>query len=189
MDTMLRSTLAASFTCLLAAQALAQAPAPARPLQVQRVVDGDTLVAGGAGQPGTTLRLQGIDAPESCQPWGPQARDALDEHLRGRTLTWRAQGRDGDGRTLATVFADGHEVNAWLVVEGHAWSQRIKWDRGPYVKQERVATALARGLHATPGAAKPWDFRAMRGPCADAASSAAAPLAVVPAGNPKATGR
>lgn len=181
---MLRSTTAAFFACLLAAPAASQ---PARPVQLQRVIDGDTLVVAGAGRAATTLRLQGIDAPEPCQAWGPQAREALDEHLRGRTLTLRALGRDNDGRTLATLFANGDEVNAWLVMEGHAWSRRIKWDRGPYVKQERVAAALARGLHTTPGAVKPWDFRAMRGPCTDAlANTAVAPTAVVPAANPAA---
>lgn len=185
---MQRSTATAFFALLMAAQATIPAAAqPARPVQLQRVIDGDTLVVAGAGSPAATLRLQGIDAPEACQAWGPQAREALDEHLRSRKLTLRTSGRDGDGRMLATLFADGDEVNAWLVVEGHAWSQRIKWDRGPYVKQERVAAALARGLHTLPGAVKPWDFRAMHGPCHDAAANgAAAPMAVVPAGNPAA---
>jgi endonuclease YncB( thermonuclease family) len=188
---MLRSRLlpsrlfcAALLTMAVAGPAAAQ---PARPVQLQRVVDGDTVVVAGGGPAGTALRLQGIDAPESCQPWGVQAREALDEHLRGRALTLRTQGRDSDGRLLATLFADGDEVNAWMVVEGHAWSQRVKWDRGPYVKQERVAAALARGLHSLPGATKPWDFRAMRGgPCNDAPSqSAGAPTTIVPAGNPR----
>ena len=45
---------------------------------VEYVVDGDTLhvrpIGGGSLR---HVRLEGLDAPEICQPWGPQARQAL----------------------------------------------------------------------------------------------------------------
>jgi endonuclease YncB( thermonuclease family) len=53
-----------------------------------------------------------------------------------------------------------------MVAEGHAWSTRGRWDRGPLVKEERMAQALKRGMH---GGAKdltpPAQFRKLRGPC------------------------
>lgn len=144
------------------------APAPASSVlegRVKRVVDGDSLWFEPDVGPAVEVRLHGVDAPEGCQAWGPQARAALEERVRGRAASLRPQGRDTHGRMLGTLVVDGVVVNQWLVEEGHAWSSRFKWDRGPYVKQERMAAALQRGLHASPGAIEPREFRRRNGPC------------------------
>jgi micrococcal nuclease len=53
-----------------------------------------------------------------------------------------------------------------MVEEGQAWSIRTKWDRGPFVTQERMAQALSRGVHkAGKAALMPKDFRLRHGPC------------------------
>ncbi len=178
---MIRRTLGGALACLVATLALAQP----RPVQVLRVIDGDSLIIAGKGGAGVDVRLQGIDAPEACQAWGREARAALEERLRGSSVTWSTRGQDAHGRQLATLWTDGDELNAWLVVEGHAWSSRYKWDRGPYVKQERVAAALSRGLHATSGAVQPAEFRRSRGACGAAApDSPSLPPAATPRPTP-----
>src|SRR5687768_7699197 len=60
--------------------ALAQAALAAPPIEgtVTRVVDGDTLIVEPANGAPLTVRVQGIDAPEMCQPHGPQAKQALE---------------------------------------------------------------------------------------------------------------
>ena len=60
---------------------------------VARVVDGDTLVfrPAAGGEPEIAVRLRGIDAPESCQAWGAQARQAL-QHARRRVRHGRERG-------------------------------------------------------------------------------------------------
>lgn len=76
------------------------------------VVDGDTIEIGGR-----TIRLQGIDAPESAQPcedaegvaWrcGKAATEALDRLAGGRTVSCRQDPRDAEdryGRALAMCF-------------------------------------------------------------------------------------
>jgi endonuclease YncB( thermonuclease family) len=63
------------------------------------------------------------------------------------------------------LAVDGHDVGAWLVLDGHAWSERSGWNDGPRVAQERQARARRRGLHADPGAMLPRDFRHRHGPC------------------------
>jgi endonuclease YncB( thermonuclease family) len=145
--------------------AAAQAAPAAIEGRVAKVIDGDTLQLQQADGRLIDVALAGIDAPELCQPWGGDARDALKEWVQGQPVTFRPSGKDERGRTLGALFVDGVELNRRMVEEGHAWSQRVKWDRGPYVKQERMARSLGRGLHGTPGAQAPADFRRIHGPC------------------------
>ena len=163
----------------LALAAMISLPAAAwaaPPLQgtVTRVIDGDSLVFQGApASKPLEVRLQGIDAPEGCQDGGPEARAALQAYVDGKPVTLVTQGKDRYGRTLALLKAGDVDVNLRMVAEGQAWSTRVKWNRGPYVSQERMAQALKRGLHAQPGAQMPGDFRQRHGPCTGAPGAAA----------------
>ena len=152
--------------CTAADAAPAKRP-PARPVAgvVTNVIDGDTLDVQVAGQAPMRVRLRDIDAPESCQPWGVEARKALEEMALGKSVELRTYAADRYGRTVASVSVDGQDLGQAMVVEGHAWSVRTKWDNGPLVKQERQARALGRGLHATAGAVSPAEFRRMNGAC------------------------
>jgi micrococcal nuclease len=148
---------------------------------VTRVVDGDTLWVAPSGQPPQPVRLRDMDAPEICQPHGDVARAALEEYALGQAVTMRVSARDSHGRLIARVATAERDLSVRMVEEGHAWSVRTKFDRGPLVKEERVAKALARGLHATAGHVYPWEFRRRQGPCnaatAPAAATAATPTA------------
>jgi endonuclease YncB( thermonuclease family) len=145
---------------------------------VVRVTDGDSLwlEPSPPGAP-VQLRLQDIDAPEICQPWGAQAKRALQDLVLNKAVSVRVSGRDTHGRTLGTLYLDSLNVNKSLVQDGHAWSSRYKYDRGPYVAEERMAKALSRGFNAEAGAVMPRDFRRDHGPC----HSAEAPEAAAPA--------
>ena len=150
------------------AQAARGASKPAAaPLQgmVTKVTDGDSLWFTPTGQPHIVVRLRDIDAPEICQPWGPEARQALAEMVQGKPALLQTRGRDVHGRVLGALRVDEQDVALQLVEGGHAWSNRSRWDRGPFVKQERMARALRRGLHASADAVMPRDFRAAHGPC------------------------
>ena len=63
---------------------------------VSRVSDGDTLWVrpDEANQRPRKLRLYGIDAPESCQVGGPQARQALIALAHGQRVRVRSLARD-----------------------------------------------------------------------------------------------
>ena len=137
------------------------------PGHVSRVVDGDTLWFQPAepGQPLVAVRLRGIDAPESCQPWGRQATAALREQVQGRPAVLRTHGQDDYRRTLGTVYVAGLDINAALVAQGHAWAWRDSRGRSPYLKQEAAARAAGRGAHASQGAEPPWEFRHRHGRC------------------------
>lgn len=191
-----RPFLNAALTALAAlalpcAPALAQQPrAEPAPVNgvVTRIVDGDTLHVTPAGRPPVTVRLRDIDAPEICQPHGPEARAALQDYALGQAVTMRVFGRDTHGRTIARVATSERDLSVRMVEEGHAWSVRTRFDRGPLVREERMAKALGRGLHASAGHVLPWEFRRRHGPCAaPAAASAPSPAAAAtpaPAGGP-----
>ena len=157
-------------------------PAPAEPTEltgtVVRVVDGDTLWLKTAadGEP-VVIRLEGIDAPESCQPGGTEATQALNVLALNRSVTARVATKDDHGRTVAKLFDGGKDVGDRMVRDGHAWSMRFKYDRGPYVAEERMAIALKRGVHADGAAVMPRDFRQRNGPCQSGTSPAAAAAA------------
>jgi endonuclease YncB( thermonuclease family) len=142
---------------------------------VSRVVDGDTLVLKTAdGDMPVTVRIEGIDAPESCQAGGKEATAALAELVLNRSVTFKPVATDDWGRKVGKLYDGTRDIGDRMVRDGHAWSTRFKYDRGPYVSEERMAQALKRGLHGEPGAIQPRDFRQRNGACPGAEEASAA---------------
>lgn len=172
----IRAWVCAGAALLCAATALAQTRKPKEPKappapvevtgMVSRVVDGDTLwLKTAADEQPVIVRLEGIDAPEVCQPGGAEATAALTELALNRSVTLKPTAVDDWGRKVGKVFDGGKDLGDRMVRDGHAWSTRFKYDRGPYVAEERMAQALKRGVHADGGAVHPRQFRERHGPC------------------------
>jgi len=116
---------------------------------VPRVVDGDTLSIGAM-----TLRLEGVDAPETDQVcldknrsrWtcGIEARDRLAAQIGGREIICTSNGIDAFKRTLATCRLNGEDLNAWMVREGWALAY-VKYSPA-YRGAEDEARVHQRGL-------------------------------------------
>lgn len=140
------------------------APAWALTGVVTHVTDGDTLWVR-TGQARIKVRLQGIDAPERCQAWGPQARDALARRVLNRQVQLQTRARDEYQRTIAQLTLEGEDLGGWMVGQGHAWSARYRRSLGPYAPQEASARAARRGLFAQADAVEPRAFRRQHGPC------------------------
>ena len=135
--------------------------------RVTHVTDGDTLwVQAFAGVEAHKLRLEGLDAPEACQAWGPQAHAALRSLLLGQVVQVRTLNRDAYGRRLSQVQYQGQDVGDWLVRQGHAWSSRFQGRSGRYDAAQQQAQLLRKGLFSQPG---PWltprQFRQRYGAC------------------------
>ena len=95
---------------------------------VRKVVDGDTIEVR-VGNRNETVRLLGIDTPETVHPnkpvecFGPEASARTKELLpRGTTVRIERddEARDHFGRLLLYVFLDDQMVNELLVREGLA---------------------------------------------------------------------
>ena len=80
---------------------------------VSWVADGDTLlVLPDQAHDAVKLRIQGIDAPERCQPGGDASRDALIDLVHRKTVQVIPHGTDTYGRVLGRVEIDGRDVGA-----------------------------------------------------------------------------
>jgi endonuclease YncB( thermonuclease family) len=136
---------------------------------VSWVADGDTIwLRTSTSSSPMKVRIQGIDAPESCQPGGSASRDALRRHILGRSVTLtvpKSRSHDDYGRTLARVQLSGEDIGAWMVSNGHAWSYAYRNNPGPYAQEQARAVAARRGLFAQRGAENPRLFRQRHGSC------------------------
>ncbi|TFZ01729.1 thermonuclease family protein [Ramlibacter humi] len=133
---------------------------------VTYVTDGDTVwVRPARGGAPRSIRVQGVDAPESCQAFGPQARDALERMALHQAVQVEPHGRDNYGRTLASLRLAGRDVGGWLVANGWAWSYRFKREAGPYEAQESRARQARLGLWSQPQPMEPRRFRRLHGSC------------------------
>lgn len=106
------------------------------------VIDGDTIEIGG-----TRIRFDGVDAPERRQTCldadgakyrcGHQSAFALDDFLAAsRPTTCTPKGKSWDRMVASCWRADGEDVSAWMVRNGHAidWP---KYSKGRYAGATR----------------------------------------------------
>lgn len=130
-------------------------------------MDGDTvlLVRAGQSEP-VKLRIDGVDAPESCQPGGGASRDELIRLVFRKQVQVTDVGQDSYGRQVGRLSVAGVDVGAEMVRSGMAWAYRFRTGRGPYAALQREAQKQKRGLFAAPDAAmSPPVFRRFHGAC------------------------
>ena len=136
---------------------------------VTYVVDGDTLqVRQPDGGKPVSIRIDGIDAPEICQPGGAMARNALMRQLLGKKVLVYGKVADSYGRLVARIVLNGEDQGRWMVAHGLAWSYRYRNYAGPYAAQQRQAEHAGLGLFSpavTPAPAYPGKFRKEHGRC------------------------
>jgi endonuclease YncB( thermonuclease family) len=133
---------------------------------VTHVTDGDSLwVRPLAGGDAREIRLQGIDAPEICQPFGREARDALASRALQRQVVVRTRARDAYQRTLARISLGSQDLGAWMVARGYAWSNGWRSSGGPYAREQAQARAAGLGLWRSGRAQPPHEFRKQHGSC------------------------
>ena len=129
---------------------------------VVRVIDGDTIEVQVEGATGT-VRLMGIDTPETKHPtrpvefYGPEAAALTEAALSGITVdltTDRTADReDMYGRWLRYVMVRGVDFNAALVREGYARAVRgFQYARrAEFIALEDAARSRGIGLWAVRG--------------------------------------
>jgi micrococcal nuclease len=119
--------------------------------RVTRVVDGDTYEVLVGGQL-VRVRLLGVDAPESGQPFGPQASDSARVVLQGRVVRLRRVSTDLYGRALGNLALPSGTarpaaaLDSLLVMRGWAWASDPNHQWAQREAQQQAAQAARRGL-------------------------------------------
>ncbi len=128
--------------------------------RVVGVTDGDTLTLL-VDREQIRVRLAQIDAPESNQPYGKQAKAALSALAFGKPARVEVADIDRYGRTVGEVFVNGIDVNREMVREGHAWAYTKYSHTTEIIELEDSARAAKKGLWALPENQRepPWLWR------------------------------
>lgn len=127
--------------------------------KVVGVHDGDTVtVLHGKGKK-LKVRLEGIDAPETNQPFGDASRQALDTMVYGKVVTVVPTTVDKYGRTVGRVWLRQFDVNREMVRIGLAWWYDHYSQEAALAQAQQQARYYHWGLwqdsHPTP----PWVWR------------------------------
>lgn len=129
-------------------------------LSLAYVSDGDTVAAHGAGGDILRIRLAGIDAPETAQPWGLEAKEYLMRLLpKGSRFQIEPAGTDRYGRVIARITLAGEDINAQMIRSGNAWVYRAYNRSESDIALESAAKKEKRGLWSAPTATPPWEWR------------------------------
>ena len=122
--------------------------------RVIRAIDGDTVVVAFGDGTTDTVRLLGVDTPETHHPtkpvqcFGPEAAAYTARRLTGRVvrLEGDVETRDVYGRRLAYVIVDGERFNDELLRRGYARLLVIA-PNGAHARVELEAELTARREH------------------------------------------
>lgn len=134
---------------------------------VSWVMDGDTVLLVRPGHPEPVkLRIDAIDAPETCQSGGSAARDAMVALALRKPVQVQSRGQDSYGRAVGRLSVDGVDLGGEMVRMGMAWAYRYRTGRGPYAALQRQAQKEKKGLFAGPDTPmSPALFRQFNGSC------------------------
>lgn len=127
--------------------------------KVVAITDGDTLKVMREGKE-VTIRLNGIDAPESSQAFGQRAKQMCSEYCFGKTVTVIINDTDRYGRLVADIqLPDGLILNRELVRHGMAWHYKQYSNDITLATLEEAARNNRYGLWADKAPVAPWEYR------------------------------
>lgn len=125
------------------------------------ISDGDTLTLLTRERKQIKIRLAEIDTPESEQPYGNRAKQALSTLAFKKQATVSVLDVDRYGRVVGRVYVDNNDVNAELVRNGSAWVYRKYVRDQTLFKLEKQARDQGVGIWALPESNQvpPWEWR------------------------------
>lgn len=134
--------------------------------RVVEVKDGDTCVVS-TPNARLTVRLWGVDAPESEQPYGPYATEAAQRVVRGEACRVVVKDSDRYGRIVGRVVTTEDEeldLGRCLARSGYAWYSR-RYDTSDILEEcERRAREEEAGLWRQADPTPPWEWRSEEQP-------------------------
>jgi len=126
--------------------------------RVVGVSDGDTIRVL-VNRTEVTVRLEGIDSPESKQSFGNRSKQALSSMVFGRDVVITNTSKDRYGRLLGTVMLGQNNINARMIEDGWAWHYKKYNNDRRLAQLELQAKTAKRGLWVDANPLPPWEFR------------------------------
>jgi micrococcal nuclease len=121
------------------------------------VLDGDTYEISSRGYT-FRARLQGIDCPESGQPFGDEAKSFAETFLN-EEISYTSYGYDVYERQLVEIFISGRSLNQLLVRNGYAWHFIRYSSNTTLARLELEARQSNIGLWGASNPIPPWEWR------------------------------
>ncbi|GIM56794.1 thermonuclease family protein [Capnocytophaga canimorsus] len=132
-------------------------------VKVIRISDGDSFVGLNDAQQQMRLRIHGIDAPESGQPYGKKAKQKLSEFIFGKQIYLKVLDTDRYGRKIVKIQTNHiSDVGLEMIKSGLAWHY-IKYDNShQYSQAQDNARNLELGLWHDASPTPPWQWRSQK---------------------------
>ncbi len=128
--------------------------------RVLEVTDGDTYDVRRSLGGEVTIRLHGVDAPESAQPYGTAATQAARRYVGGKDVRVSVEEIGRYGRAVARIKVGGGDLGALLIGDGLAWHYReYAPNETEYARLQKQARSAGRGLWSQASPVPPWEWR------------------------------
>ena len=141
-------------------QAQSVEPGQSFTARVVEVTDGDTYDVRRSAGGEVTIRLHGVDAPESAQPFGREATRVARQYVGGKNVRVSVEDIGAYGRAVASIEVQGGDLGAMLIRDGLAWwYERYAPGATEYQRLQRQARSAGRGLWSQARPVPPWEWR------------------------------
>lgn len=127
--------------------------------KVIRIADGDTFTVLTEGNNQVKVRVDGIDAPESGQPFGTKSRQWLADRIFGKTVALEEASKDKYGRSIAKVYYEGRDIGLESIRAGMAWHYEHFNNDKDYAAAQEAAKKENLGLWADKDPVNPYEWR------------------------------
>ena len=128
--------------------------------KVIAVQDGDTVDILDSELRKIRIRFYGIDAPESGQPFGRNAKTFVSDAIGGKTVAVLVRDIDRYGRTIGDIVLNQQRLSVEIVQAGLAWHYVLYAPEDVELADaEAAAKNERRGLWADPRYVAPWEWR------------------------------
>lgn len=129
--------------------------------KIIRVSEGDTVVLLDRDNAQHKIRLHGIDAPETGQPYGDESKEYLSDLIADKTVTVDVKGKDQYKCVLGVIYLGNTNINAEMIRSGYAWNYKYSKDKY-YIKLQEKAKEQKKGLWKDKNTIDPWQWRKER---------------------------
>jgi micrococcal nuclease len=124
------------------------------------VIDGDTFILQ-TKEERLKIRLDGIDAPEKDQDFGPESKKFLEKYLY-KECKVVYKGVDRYGRTIGVLYVDSVNINLQSIQEGFSWHYK-KYSSDTVLAEAEVKARIEyKGLWSNTEAIEPWKWRVLQ---------------------------